>query len=110
MASERRQSIRTQIPLDAVVQTADAYFYAETRDLSEAGLALRTQKPFPVGTHLHLVLGQPPRLPRIDLDGVVKWLRNGDSVGVEFTPLSPRDRAVISAFLGSLPEESYPIN
>jgi c-di-GMP-binding flagellar brake protein YcgR len=101
---ERRRVIRAEIPLDVVIQAGEGFFYAETRDLSEMGFSLLTKKPFAVGTHLHVVLGQPPNLPRIDLEGVVKWMRHGDGIGVEFDAISPQDKSALAAFLKSLPE------
>ncbi len=95
-----------RIPLDAIVRAQDAYFYAETSDVSETGLSLHTKKPFPVGTQLTLVLGHPPRLPKINVDGVVKWLNDGKGVGIEFTGLADEDRTAIAAFLNSLPEQN----
>ena len=95
-----------QIPLDAIVRAQDAYFYAETRDVSQTGLSLHTRKPFPVGTKLSLVLGQPPRLPKINVDGVVRWLNDGKGVGIEFEGLTDEDHAAITAFLETLPAQN----
>jgi PilZ domain len=106
VSSENRQNSRVRIPLDAIVRSQDAYFYAETRDMSETGLSLHTRKPFAVGTRLSLVLGQPPRLPKINVEGVVKWLSEGKGVGIEFAGLGTEDRAAISAFLNSLSEQN----
>jgi Tfp pilus assembly protein PilZ len=96
--------------LDAVIEAAGALYYAETGTLGEGGLSLRTKKSFGVGTPLHIVLGKPPKLPKLDLDGIVKWLREGIDVGVQFTSLTAQDKAVISAFIKSLSSQSNPQN
>lgn len=106
MDNESRRNNRIKIPLDALVQTPGALHYAETRDLSEGGLSLSTRKPFPVGAQLRLVLGQPPCLPKINAEGVVRWLKKGEGVGVEFTELATEHRLAITAFLKSFPEPS----
>ena len=95
-----------KVPLDALVQVDGALYYAETRDVSEGGLSLRTKKPFPVGTQVQLVLGRPPDLPKINLEAVVRWLKSGEGVGVEFTEIALEHRAAITAFLNSLPKQS----
>jgi Tfp pilus assembly protein PilZ len=92
--------------LDAVIEAAGALYYAETGTLGEGGLSLRTRKPFAVGTPLHIVLGKPPKLPKLDLDGIVCWLRAGTDVGVQFTTLTAQDKAVISALIKSLLESN----
>jgi Tfp pilus assembly protein PilZ len=106
----QRQGTRAQVSLDAVIEAAGALYYAETGSLGEAGLSLRTKKAFPVGTTLHIVLGKPPNLPKMDLDGTVKWLREGIDVGVQFTTLSDPDKAVLSAFIQSLLNQSKSIS
>ncbi len=106
MTTGQRQGTRAQISLDAVIEAAGALYYAETGTLGEGGLSLRTRKLFAVGTALHIVLGKPPKLPKLDLDGIVRWLRAGTDVGVQFTTLTTQDKAVISAFIKSLPESN----
>ena len=96
--------------MDAVIQAGDAFFYAETVDLGEMGLSLRTKKSFPVGTEMRLVFGRPPDLPKLDLAGVVRWLRDGEGVGVEFTGISSQDSSALSTFLKSLSGESNAVN
>lgn len=105
MTNDSRRNNRIKVPLDALVQTQDALYYAETRDLSEGGLSLSTRKPFPVGAQLRLVLGHPPRLPKINVEGVVRWLKKGEGVGVEFTELATEHRLAITTFLKSIPEQ-----
>ncbi len=110
MTTAQRQGARAQIALDAVIEAAGSYYYAETCTLGEGGLSLRTKKPFAVGTALRIVLGKPPKLPKMDLDAIVKWLRAGTDVGVQFISLSPQNKAVIAAFIQSLQKDSQSTN
>jgi hypothetical protein len=110
MGDPQRRFHRAKVAVDAVIQAGDAFFYAETVDLGEMGLALRTKKPFPVGTEMRVVLGHPPDLPKLDLAAVVRWLRVGNGVGIEFTGLSSQDSATLSNFLRSLSSESSTIS
>jgi Tfp pilus assembly protein PilZ len=110
VTTPQRQGIRAQVALDAVIETSGAYYYAETSTLGEGGLALKTKKVFPVGTTIRIVLGKPPQLPKIDLDATVRWLREGTDVGVQFTSLSPQNKAVIAAYIQSLQQKFQPEN
>ena len=110
MTTGQRQGTRAQISLDAVIEAAGGLYYAETGTLGEGGLSLRTKKQFAVGTPLHIVLGKPPKLPRIYLEGIVMWLREGVDVGVQFKTLTAQDKAAISEFINSLLLESNPKN
>jgi hypothetical protein len=56
---------------------------------------------FPVGTQLHMVFGQPPELPRLSTDGIVRWSENGKGVGVEFTSIRPGDHQALRRFVNS---------
>ena len=78
-----------------------AHYVVETKNVSETGLCLRSKEVFPVGTHHHLVFGQPPELPRLSAEGIVRWSEGGKRVGVEFTSISPDDRLALLRFLSS---------
>jgi hypothetical protein len=40
----------------------------------------------------------------------MKWVRNGDGVGIEFTALSPEATTALTTFLASFLEQSNPAN
>ena len=76
-------------------------YVVETKNVSETGLCLRSEEAFPVGSHLHLVFGQPPDLHRLSTDGVVRWSEDGKGVGVELTSIAPRDHQALVDFVKS---------
>lgn len=78
-----------------------AHYVVDTENVSEAGLCLCPRKLFPVGTNLHLVFGQPPDLPAISTEGIVKWFEHGKGVGVQFTSLTAADREALVKFVQS---------
>ncbi len=102
--SEQRQTPRLAVSMNVVLAAGSAYFVAETENVSESGLRLRTSKAFPVGTHHKLVFGLPPDLPKVSAEGVVKWSDNGKGVGVEFTFIDPNDKPAFLKFLNSHPQ------
>ena len=64
---------------------ADAYTY----DLSLGGTRLFTQKPFPVGTVIRIVIELSKTCQSIQVEGEVKWVRQNEAdggydIGVEF--------------------------
>jgi hypothetical protein len=92
-----------------VLEAEKAHYVAESFNVSETGLFLHTKGDFPVGTALRMVIGQPPGLPRVDAEGVVKRVDPGKGVGVEFTKISPEGKKVLTDYLNSLaPTEEAP--
>jgi len=94
-----RQAVRFAVSLGVVVATGEAYYFIETQNVSETGLCLHPKKVFSMGTQHRLVFGQPPRLPRIDAVGRVRWSEAGKGVGLEFLSISPRDQRALREFL-----------
>jgi len=106
---EQRRAKRVPVTFDVVLESEKAHYVAETFNVSETGLFLHTKRAFPVGTVLRLVIGQPPHLPRVDAEGVVKRVESGKGVGVEFTKISPEGQKVFADYLNSLaPGEEAP--
>jgi PilZ domain-containing protein len=92
---------RLIISLDVALSEGGTHYVIETENLSSEGLCLSPTILFPVGTRLHLVLGQPPELPTLSAEGIVRWSEGGKGVGVEFTSIRPQDREAILRFVKS---------
>jgi len=84
-----------------VLTNGKGNYVAETKNVSNTGLCIRSKEVFPVGTQLHLVFGMPPALPRLSTEGIVRWSESGKEVGVEFTYISPRDYQALQEFVTS---------
>jgi hypothetical protein len=98
---ERKRAPRIIASLPVVLSTGEAHYVVETENVSERGLFLRSKTVFPVGTQHHMVFGQPPELPRISAEGIVRWSEGGKGVGVEFTSISPDDQRALLRFVNS---------
>jgi len=73
-ASQRQlRAVRVRYGLDRPTEAA------ETDDLSEGGLFIRTDEPMPIGTNLHLRLEADGF--GIPLKGIVRWLREEEEDG-----------------------------
>lgn len=98
---ERAQ--RVDVALDVVFRAQAAHFFAKSANVSETGLFVVTKKAFPAGTPLHIVFGSPPKLPRLSLQGIIRWAKESEGIGVEFTSLTPEHRQTLQNFLSSNP-------
>ena len=92
---------RFNAALTVVLSNGKAIYVAETKNLSDTGLCLRSKELFPVGAQFHIVFGQPPELPQLTTEGIVRWSERGKGVGVEFTFISPRDYRALLRFINS---------
>ena len=100
-SEERRRTLRLVALLTVSLSEGTAHYVVDTENISEHGLCLCPKKLFPIGTHLHLVFGQPPELPSVTAQGIVRWFDGGKGVGVEFTSISQSDQQALREFVDS---------
>ena len=98
---ERRRASRISSSLAVVVSQGGDHYVVEAENVSETGLRLRSEEVFPVGTQHRLLFAQPPELPPLSAEGIVRWCVGGEGVGVEFTSMSPDDRQALLRFVNS---------
>ena len=98
---DRKPAPRLIASLTVVLSKGGPPYVMETRNVSDTGFCLRSNEVFPVGTQLHLVFGQPPDLPRLSTEGIVRWSEDGKGVGVEFTAITPDERQTLLKFVNS---------
>lgn len=98
---ERKRAPRLMAILTVALSEGVAHYVVDTENLSETGLCLCPRKLFPVGTQLHLMFGQPPELPAVTAQGIVRWRDGGKGVGVEFTSISADDQQTLRRFVTS---------
>ena len=103
LTDERRRVPRfiASLTLTVFLSDGEAHYVVKTENVSDTGLYLRSKEMFPVGTQLHLVFGQPPELPRLRAEGIVRWSEGGKGFGLEFTSISVDDRLTLMRFLNS---------
>jgi hypothetical protein len=96
-ADERRSFDRSRLLVDVFFDGADATGVASTKDISVGGLYMNTQAEVPEGSLLTL------RLPFEEADVVVNaeviYSNPGRGVGVRFSGLAEKDRAVVERAL-----------
>jgi len=101
MIGDRKPTSRFTASLTVALSEGAANYVVETKNVSATGLCLCPKKLFPVGTRLHLVFGQPPELPAITAQGIVRWYEGGKGVGVEFTSIRADDQQALRRFVNS---------
>ena len=87
--------------MPVILTKAEAYYVTETKNVSYRGVCLDSKELFPVGTPLRLIFGQPPELPQLSLEGIVRWSAGGKGVGVEFTSLSAEEQQALLEFVNA---------
>jgi type IV pilus assembly protein PilZ len=100
---ERRQYERYDTSISVDYSSGDTFLFSYIQNISEMGIFIRSDDPFPIGTVLHLRFtpdGQEP----LEIWGEVTWINPyrpfGDNLnpgmGVRFRELSPdmRERIV----------------
>jgi len=97
----QQRSPRLTASLTVVLSTGEAHYVVEVENVSGTGLRLRSKELFPVGTQIHMVFGQPPELPRVSAEGIVRWAEDEKGVGVEFTSISSDNHQALLRFMNS---------
>jgi hypothetical protein len=98
---KRERAPRLIAILTVALSEGTAHYVVDTENVSETGLCLCPRNLFPVGTQMHLVFGQPPELPAITAQGIVRWYEGAKGVGVEFTSISADDHQALRRFVNS---------
>ena len=97
---ERRQYERARLIIDVFFDGNDLTGVASTQDISPGGLYMNTQSEIPEGSLLTI------RLPFPEGDVVVNaevvYSNPGRGVGVRFSGLSEKDRALMEESLGKM--------
>ncbi len=102
MAFQERAQ-RVDVSLNVVFRANESHYFAKAGNLSETGLFVATKKTIPAGTPLHIVFGLPPNLPRISSEGIIRWAKEQEGVGVELTSLTAEQKLALQKFLNSNP-------
>ena len=98
---ESKRGRRLNAALQVILGKAETYYVTETKNVSYRGVCLDSKEAFPIGTRLQLIFGEPPELPRLNLEGVVRWSQGGMGVGVEFTSMSVDEQHALLEFVNS---------
>jgi uncharacterized protein (TIGR02266 family) len=103
---ERRDRVRCEVHIDIDGESGHDSFSGVTRDLSQAGAFIATERALAVGTLVQLRLHLPASSQPSRCVGEVRWQRAADptkdepqGLGLRFVLLEPDARRAIQAFL-----------
>lgn len=95
---ERRQSIRYPTHIQVDYSNGDNFLFSYIENISDMGIFIYSEDPFPVGTELTLRFGPPGQEP-LEVRGAVTWVnpvrQDGNinpGMGVRFEGMTPEIR------------------
>src|SRR5688572_19028872 len=94
MPQEKRRQMRAGVTLLVEYEGAEELLSDYTDNLSSGGTFVATARELEVGSAVRLALSFPGLLEPISVDGVVRWIREGEErgVGIEFSEGEGRTR------------------
>lgn len=101
MLQERRRFKRVPIRTAVTCQEGSRKFKATSRDLSQSGILLETDRSLEQGNTIQLSFHLPGQIRAIEAKGVIIRLDEPQRLGVDFTYISASDRQRIGEFVAS---------
>jgi uncharacterized protein (TIGR02266 family) len=101
----RRKAERIRFETEVNMESDSNFYVGFSTDLSDGGVFVATTQPAREGMEVDLAFTLPGNR-RVEAKGVVRWIREVNDrcpellpgVGIEFTELSPADKAAVCAF------------
>ncbi len=102
----RRNKERAELNVKVEYQTLDAVLWNFSTNINQGGIFIRSNRPQPPGTIVHLRFFLPDVIKAIQVEGEVVWCnddpREGDrGMGIEFHELRGGDKRLIDQLLTS---------
>lgn len=103
----RRDKSRLELNVKVEYRTLDAVLWNFSTNINEGGIFIRSNKPQPPGTIVHLRFFLPDVIKAIHVEGEVVWCnddpRTGDcGMGIEFHELRGGDKRLINQMITEL--------
>lgn len=103
----RRNQSRMELNVKVEYRTLDAMLWNFSTNINEGGIFIRSNKPQPPGTIVHLRFYLPDVIKAIQVEGEVVWCNNdprtGDcGMGIEFHELRGGDKRLIDQLITGL--------
>ena len=103
---ERRQYRRVGLVTEVRCEHGGKEEILLTRDISEGGIFVASEKPFPLGTEVKILLHLSASGPGLELAGCVVYNVPDLGMGIEFSNLSEAARTILREFVALSPEGS----
>ena len=110
---DRRYEGRTPIELKVEYKRLNAFFADYTRNISNGGTFIKTDKPLPIGTEFVFKLQVPMLEEPLSINGQVRWIVTPDNpeqeeagMGIGFVYLKDNERQAIEQLVEELMVDS----
>jgi uncharacterized protein (TIGR02266 family) len=104
---ERRGQIRYDARLNVNYRQGDTFLYSRSSNVSEMGIFLLSETPFPPGSVLELEFAAPGSRRPIRVTGQVRWVETGREdteagMGIQFIDLKPEVKAQLKSLVRTI--------
>jgi len=102
---ERRKNPRVMVRALVDYESQDTFIYDHSRDLSEGGVFIQTDKPLQIGEELKLKFSLPDIEKVFEIKGEVIWASSKDSddnmkgMGIGFKDIQDEDKRLIQEYI-----------
>lgn len=95
----KRASRRVPVVAKIEAQSGGFPFIALAENISEGGVMVRTTNPLDEGAVVHLRFTLPGSEKQINVNGTVRHVTPGSSMGVRFEDIDPADQEAIRQYV-----------
>ena len=106
--NEKRRDRRLPVELSVRYQSLEGFYSDYSMNISQGGMFVSTQNPFPVGTRVTLKVILPAGELPLGIEGEVIWISEYDrksrshlipGMGIQFCNLGEQEKGIIEAFI-----------
>jgi type IV pilus assembly protein PilZ len=92
----RYQRAPVDVPLEFAAKGSQERFAGHAKDISVGGMFVQTTQPLPFGVELVVHVTLPGQKVPFALPAVVRWVRAGEGMGVQFGLIGARETHAIT--------------
>jgi type IV pilus assembly protein PilZ len=92
----RYQRAPLDVPVEFAAKGGDERHQGRSKDISVGGMFVFAQSPLPFGAELVVYVVLPGQKAPFALNGVVRWSRTGEGMGIQFGLMGARETHAIT--------------
>lgn len=101
--TEQRRYARTSLDVELTITIASLRVSARSKDLSLGGMFVKTDQPPAPDTEVTIEVKLPDQKDVFLFPCVVRWVKDGDGMGVQFVTLDNRLTHAITRYVATRP-------
>jgi uncharacterized protein (TIGR02266 family) len=103
MTTEQRRYTRTALDVELTITAQRARLTARSKDISLGGIFVKTDRPPAPDTVVAIEVKLPDQKDVLVVSGVVRWVKDTEGMGVQFTALDNRLAHAITRYVATRP-------